>query len=108
MKYLITGGAGFIGSNYLHYVTEKYPEDKDMTTEVKETAEYYYTMYEQYQGITKEEFLSQNGFTNEDASLEALKLDHRRNKYYEEYAEGLVSDKDIEKKLKVCYHKLNI
>ncbi len=28
MKFLITGGAGFIGSNYLHYVTEKYPKDE--------------------------------------------------------------------------------
>lgn len=28
MKFLITGGAGFIGSNYCHYVTEKYPEDE--------------------------------------------------------------------------------
>ncbi len=27
MKFLITGGAGFIGSNYLHYVTHKYPND---------------------------------------------------------------------------------
>lgn len=27
MKFLVTGGAGFIGSNYLHYVTEKYPKD---------------------------------------------------------------------------------
>lgn len=27
MKFLITGGAGFIGSNYCHYVTEKYHED---------------------------------------------------------------------------------
>ena len=27
MKYLITGGAGFIGSNYCHYVTEKYHDD---------------------------------------------------------------------------------
>ena len=27
MKFLITGGAGFIGSNYLHYVTSKYPDD---------------------------------------------------------------------------------
>ena len=28
MKFLITGGAGFIGSNYCHYVVNKYPEDK--------------------------------------------------------------------------------
>ena len=27
MKFLITGGAGFIGSNYCHYVVNKYPED---------------------------------------------------------------------------------
>lgn len=27
MKYLVTGGAGFIGSNYLHYVVNKYPDD---------------------------------------------------------------------------------
>ncbi len=28
MKILITGGAGFIGSNYVHYRFEKYPEDE--------------------------------------------------------------------------------
>ena len=27
MKYLVTGGAGFIGSNYMHYVVNKYPDD---------------------------------------------------------------------------------
>jgi dTDP-glucose 4,6-dehydratase len=27
MKFLVTGGAGFIGSNYLHYVVDKYPKD---------------------------------------------------------------------------------
>ncbi|MCI8346508.1 MAG: dTDP-glucose 4,6-dehydratase [Bacilli bacterium] len=27
MKFLVTGGAGFIGSNYMHYVVEKYPND---------------------------------------------------------------------------------
>jgi dTDP-glucose 4,6-dehydratase len=27
MKYLVTGGAGFIGSNYLHYVVNKYEDD---------------------------------------------------------------------------------
>ena len=25
MKLLITGGAGFIGSNFIHYILEKYP-----------------------------------------------------------------------------------
>ncbi len=28
MKILVTGGAGFIGSNFIHYWLEKYPEDK--------------------------------------------------------------------------------
>jgi len=28
MKYLVTGGAGFIGSNYLHYVVNKYKDDE--------------------------------------------------------------------------------
>ncbi len=28
MRFLITGGAGFIGSNYLHYVVNKYPNDE--------------------------------------------------------------------------------
>ncbi len=28
MKYIVTGGCGFIGSNYLHYVVDKYPEDE--------------------------------------------------------------------------------
>lgn len=27
MKFLITGGAGFIGSNFLHYMVNKYPKD---------------------------------------------------------------------------------
>ena len=27
MKFLVTGGAGFIGSNYMHYVVNQYPED---------------------------------------------------------------------------------
>lgn len=27
MKFLVTGGAGFIGSNYMHYVVNKYPKD---------------------------------------------------------------------------------
>ena len=26
MKYLVTGGAGFIGSNFIHYLFQKYPD----------------------------------------------------------------------------------
>ena len=26
MNVLVTGGAGFIGSNFLYYMTDKYPE----------------------------------------------------------------------------------
>ena len=28
MKLLVTGGAGFIGSNFIRYWLKKYPEDK--------------------------------------------------------------------------------
>jgi dTDP-glucose 4,6-dehydratase len=28
MKLLVTGGAGFIGSNFIHYILKKYPEDE--------------------------------------------------------------------------------
>ena len=27
MNIIVTGGAGFIGGNFCHYMTEKYPED---------------------------------------------------------------------------------
>lgn len=78
-------------------LTEKYPEDSDMTAEINDTAEYYYSYYETYQGMTKEQFLSNYGFKNENQFLESLKLDYRRNEYYEDYAEGLVTDKEINK-----------
>ena len=76
---------------------KKYKEDNEMNDSVKKTAEYYYSMYEQYQNITKEQFLENKGFKSEKEFLEYLKLDYRRNLYYDEYVESLISDKDIEK-----------
>ncbi|MFH1522790.1 MAG: dTDP-glucose 4,6-dehydratase [Patescibacteria group bacterium] len=34
MKILVTGGAGFIGSNFIHYWLKKYPEDKIINLDV--------------------------------------------------------------------------
>ena len=78
-------------------LVEKYPEDEDMKNEVNDTAEYYYSMYEQYENLTKEQFLAKNGFENEAQFIDSLTLDYRRNKYYEDYVNGLVTEKEIEK-----------
>lgn len=75
---------------------EKYPDSDEIDDEVNDTAEYYYSVYEQNYGYTKEEFLSNYGFASEKDFIESLKLDYRRNKYYEDYAENLVSDKEID------------
>jgi foldase protein PrsA len=77
-------------------LTEKYPENDEMNTEVNETAEYYYNVYGQ-SGYSKEDFLSNYGFASEKDFVESLKLDYRRNKYFESYAEGLVTEKEIDK-----------
>ena len=78
-------------------LSKKYPSDDEMENEVKNTAEYYYSVYEKNYGYTKEAFLNQYGFSNEDDFLASLRLDSRRNKYYDEYALSLVTDKEIEK-----------
>lgn len=76
---------------------EKYPETDEMNDEVETEAENYYNIYESYYGYTKEEFLSSNGFGSENAFLEYLKLQYRRNLYSEDYVKSLVTDKEIEK-----------
>lgn len=76
---------------------EMYPESDEMNDEVESEAENYYNIYESYYGYTKEEFLYNNGFGSETAFLEYLKLQYRRNEYYEDYTKSLVEEKDIEK-----------
>lgn len=78
-------------------LVEKYPDTDEMKDEVRKEAENYYNIYEQYQGVTKEEFLYNNGFGSEAAFLEYLTLQYRRNKYFEDYTKSLVTDKEIEK-----------
>lgn len=76
---------------------EKYPETDEMNDELQNQAENYYSVYEQYQGITKEEFLLNNGFASEKAFIDYLRLSYRRNKYSEEYIQSLVTDNEINK-----------
>ena len=73
-----------------------YPENEEMTKEVKENAEYYINMYKQYYNYTEEQFLSSNGFSSYDAFLEYLKLENRRKKYLDKYIEDNLTDKEIE------------
>ena len=77
-------------------LTKLYPEDKEMTDEVKQNAEYYINMYKQYYNYTEEQFLSSNGFSSYNDFLEYLKLDNRRKKYLDEYIEKNLTDKEIE------------
>lgn len=74
---------------------EKYPENDEMNDELQEEAENYYNMYNQYYGISKEEFLAKNGFGSERAFIEYLRLQYRRSKYTDDYVKGLITDKEI-------------
>lgn len=78
-------------------LTEKYPETDEMNDEVKSEAENYYSMYEQYYGYTKEQFLYNNGFSSEADFIDYLTLQNRRNQYFEDYTKSLVEEKEIEK-----------
>ena len=78
-------------------LTEKYPDSDEIKKEIDNTAEYYYSAYEKNYGYTKEQFLEQYGFATEEDFLKTLKLDYRRNKYYDEYVEATITDNEIQK-----------
>ena len=78
-------------------LSKKYPSNNEMEEKIKSTADYYYSTYEKNYGYTKETFLSQYGFSTEKDFLNNLRLDYRKNKYFDNYALSLVTDKEIEK-----------
>ena len=84
---------------------KKYPETEEMNDELKSQAENYYKAYEQYYQMDKETFLSNNGFADEKAFIEYLRLQYRRNKYTEDYAKSLITDNDVNK---IVYEKFKI
>ena len=78
-------------------LTEKYPSNDEMESSVQKTANYYFEVYEKNYGYAKDKFLSEYGFASEADFIDNLRLDYRRNKYYEEYVLGLITDKEIQK-----------
>ena len=76
-------------------LTSIYPENNEMKTEVNNMADYYISMYETYYGYTEDEFLKANEFKSRDEFINALLLEYRRDKCYDEYVKSLVSDKEI-------------
>lgn len=77
-------------------LTKLYPEDEEMKNAINDDAQYYLNMYKQYYNYTEEQFLESNGFASYNDFLDYLRLDHRRNKYLDEYVEKNLEDKEIE------------
>lgn len=75
-------------------LSEMYEETDEMKNEIEKTAQNYYSTYEAY-GYTKEAFLESQGLSSHDDFIKILTLSYRRNEYYNEYAEGLVTEKEI-------------
>ena len=69
--------------------------------ERKESAEYntkyYIDMYKDYYGYSEEEAIKALGFTARDELYEYFELDFLRKKYYDEYLNGEITDKTINK-----------
>lgn len=70
--------------------------DEDQET-IKSKADEYIKYYEKNYQMTKEDFLSKNNFESYEEFVEYLKLDYLRQKYYDEYLTGLISEDDIKK-----------
>ena len=84
-------------------LNDKYELGKEAEDYAKEQSEYYYNMYEQYYGYTKEDFLTGNGFKDEKAFLEYLEEQYLFEKYYKDYLASLVTDTEVEN-----YYKDNV
>lgn len=73
----------------------KYEIDEEANEYATTQAEQYYTMYENYYGMTKEDFLSGSGFKDEEEFLDYLREEFLYQKYYEDYLASLVTEDEI-------------
>ena len=68
---------------------EKYKLTESDLEEINKSKENYYSTFESYYGIKKEQFLKQNNFDSEEDFLEYLKLEYKRNLLVEEYLKAI-------------------
>lgn len=76
-------------------LSKMYEETDEMNEEIEQTAQDYYNQGTAYE-MTEEQVLSQLGFSSHKDFIEALRLNYLRNKYFEEYVESIITDKEIE------------
>lgn len=76
-------------------LSKMYEETDEMNEEIEQTAQDYYNQGTAYE-MTEEQVLSQLGFSSHEDFIKALRLNYLRNKYFEEYVESLITDKEIE------------
>lgn len=84
---------------------DKYELTTSQLEEINTSKENYYSTWESYYGITKDEFLKQNNFDNEEEFVEYLTLDYKRNLLVEEYLKAKVKDSEISDYYKNSYFK---
>lgn len=77
---------------------DKYPsEEENAKKYADEQKEVVYSSYEQYYGYTKEQFLDANGFSSEEDFVEELNSQYYYQKWYDDYVNSNVTDKEINK-----------
>lgn len=74
---------------------DKYGETDEADDYAKEQAEIVYNNFQEYYGYSKEDFLSENGYKDEDEFLTYLNHDYYYNKYYKEYLKSKIADKEV-------------
>lgn len=78
-------------------LVDMYGKIDEADTYAKEQTEQVYQNYEEFYGYTKEEFLSINGYKNEDEFLTYMNHYYYFLKYYNEYMKEKITDEDVEK-----------
>lgn len=77
-------------------LNDKYDLDKEAEEYAKSQSEYYYNMYEQYYGYTKEQFLESNNFASEEKFKDYLKNEFLYERYYKDYLASIVTDTEVQ------------